>query len=288
MQDLVLFGAGVRVHPIGWNVPREVTPAVGPHGAGEAALREEGQVLEQGWGATRPPQGGTEAGATSGVAGDREPVPSPPVAAHSSGSAAGLGCLSRRIWGTRFPQFSSGQPALGAAPRPGHSAPGRDVLCPPPKCHRGVLSIWDQGNGTKQGLNPKQSHPPAQGAAAIPKPSPGTQPLCHGSEVTPGCPHSGDPPVPLPWAQAGLSSDKSQPQAAHQGQPWHGQDDVHTLVTGCVPVPEQSRCQSPTPPIAPAPQGPPPAPKAPPSTLSKHPSAQQDEPRGDCSRSRCI
>lgn len=80
MQDLALPGAGVRVQPIGWVVPMEVTPPWVPVGQdargeqGEAALREQGQGLERGWGATRPPQGGTEAGATSGVAGDREPL----------------------------------------------------------------------------------------------------------------------------------------------------------------------------------------------------------------------
>lgn len=94
------------------------------------AVRDEGQVLEQGWGATRPPQGGTEAGATSGVAGDRELLLPALLWQHVQRCEPVWGCLSQRIWGVQFPQLSNGQPALGELL----------ILPVPPraKCHRRV------------------------------------------------------------------------------------------------------------------------------------------------------
>lgn len=84
MQDLALPVPEGGFHPISWDVPTEVTVAVGsPRGrmlveSRERVQREEG-VPGPGWGTGRPLQGGTKLKASSGVAGDRELAASCPA-----------------------------------------------------------------------------------------------------------------------------------------------------------------------------------------------------------------
>lgn len=102
-----------------------------------------------------------------------------------------------------------------------------------------------------------------------------------GSGLTLGCPDTQHLSMPPPWPQAGFSGDKSQLQAARQGQAWHGREDTRPLMAACLQMPELSGCTSPTPLAAPAsPQHHPVGSCTPP----KHPSTQWDEPWGHCAR----
>lgn len=104
-----------------------------------------------------------------------------------------FGGVSLSRFGVHDPPSSAVGSLHWGSPSSSPTASSGGTCRAPPKCHRGDLSIWEQGNGTKQGLNPKRSHPPAQGAAATPKPAPATKPPCHSSGVTPGCPHTVPP-----------------------------------------------------------------------------------------------
>lgn len=102
-----------------------------------------------------------------------------------------------------------------------------------------------------------------------------------GSGLTLGCPDTQHLSMPPPWPQAGFSGDKSQLQAARQGQAWHGREDACPLMAARLRMPELSGCTSATPLAAPAsPQHHPVGSCTPP----KHPSTQWDEPWGHCAR----
>lgn len=169
------FGAGEGARPMGWAVPMEVTPAVGPHGAGCSCGRcgMRGRF----WSRAGVRRGHRREGQN----------PGPPRVWLGTGSCCRQpscgstficepvwGGLSQRIWGCS---------AMGSL----HW--GEPLALPVGQAPPGDLNAWDQGNGTKQGLDPNGAIPPAQGAAANPKP--------HPWHTT---------PVPRLWSHPGVSS----------------------------------------------------------------------------------
>lgn len=153
----------------------------------------------------------------------------PPRRSHGagcSGAAVRGGCLFQQSWGAQCPQFRlmALVDHAGASPSPAPAAPrGGCAVGPRAKGHRGGKHVGPRRckSGTEPQVEPSlqdqggcsHPHPPTQDRTPVPRIKP-----------QPGHPHAGDGgdlSLPPPWAQAGLSNDKSQPQAACQGQPWH-------------------------------------------------------------------
>lgn len=180
---------------------------------GDVAVQGEEWVPERGWGAGRPPQGRTKTRGHLGCGWGRgtrclrhctprgQPFPSsvtPPREQSWDGVPfpGDSGCAVPPVQ-----PHGNGQPALEGAPRPPRQPPrgGDTEMCrgPPGQGPPWGIVTWGQGNGANQGLSPKQNCPSRPGAggggaAAIAILSPSTERACHGSGLTPGCPHAGD------------------------------------------------------------------------------------------------
>lgn len=267
---------------MGWAVPMEVTPAVGPHGAGCSCGRcgMRGRF----WSRAGVRRGHRREGQN----------PGPPRVWLGTGSCCRQpscgstficepvwGGLSQRIWGCS---------AMGSL----HW--GEPLALPVGQAPPGGLNAWDQGNGTKQGLDPNGAIPPAQGAAANPKPH-----LWHTTPVPQLWSHPGVSshwgPIPAPSLGTGRAQQRQIPApscpsrttvARARGWRHAGHSLCASTRAGQVPMshPAQAPKGPPSTPGTPQHSREPPAPQGPPSTLSKHPGAQQDEPW--CHRTRAA
>lgn len=216
----MLLGAGFgpawsrrgRFHPICWEVPMEVTPATGSlwgrmlRGGGgkrgDVAVQGEEWVPERGWGAGRSPQGGTKTRGHLGCGWGRGTLEGshPPAARPSARAVLGWGAFPSGFGVCASPQFS--RMAMGslhwkeplALPDSHLGGVDRDVpWLPGPRATVGHSHLGPR-KWCKSGAEP-QAELPLQtgvGAAAIAILPPSTEPPCHGSGLTPGCPHAGD------------------------------------------------------------------------------------------------